>query len=322
MLGAARALKIASALFAIAFVLAPPMRATRAEMPPGVAPSPVAQLGVQLPNVGGWHWFKDILHTFFTPAVMADIRDNLHATYVRTGWIPDEFKFETVHWKREDEGMDAICGAGLKAMIVVPNPQDDAKGVADLISSVRAFFDRYTKREFGCLRYAEITNEADLPRNGFDGVEQYAKYYESVAPIVASFGVTVITSGTSGKDLPWTARLAQILRDADPRPPVDGYGFHPYGVPPDQMAEATLEMRRAAGTPAGGQPPNVYVTEIGQENAADLYRTIVDLARATPAITIYEYLPQPGEDSRYGVKNDPARYRAVQRAWEYLHPHG
>jgi hypothetical protein len=319
MLGAVGRLRFASAMLAVAFVLTPPARPLRAQPPPAVAP--VAQLGIQLPSLGGWHWFKDVLHVYFTPAVMADIRDNLHATYVRTGWIPDEFKFENIHWKREDEGMDAICSAGLKTMIVVPNPQDDAKGLRDLVAAVRAFFARYTQREFGCVRYAEITNEADLSRNGFDSVEQYAKYYELVAPIVASFGVTVITSGTSGKDLPWTAQLAQILRDGDPPPPVDGYGFHPYGVAPDAMAQATMEVRRAAGTAAGGVPPAVYVTEIGQENAADLYRTIVDLGRATPAITIYEYLPQPGEDSRYGLKNDPARYRAVQMAWEYLHRH-
>ncbi|HEY1654053.1 MAG TPA: hypothetical protein VGF86_02940, partial [Candidatus Tumulicola sp.] len=160
------------------------------------------------------------------------------------------------------------------------------------------------------------------PSNGFANVQSYAAYYERVAPIVASFGVPVITSGTSGKDLPWTATLAAILRAGTPRAPVSGYGFHPYGIAPENMAQATFEVRRVAGTPAGESPPPAYVTEIAQERAADLYATIVDLARATPTMTLYEYLPQPGEDPKYGLKNNPALYHAVLRAWVTLHPGG
>jgi hypothetical protein len=273
-----------------------------------------AEIGIALPAVGGWHWPR-ILKKYFSATVMHDIRDNLHATYVRTGWIPDGMAFETDRWRREDQGLDAICGAGLHAMIIVPSPRDDKKGKDDLIANVADFFARYTLREFGCLRYAEIANEADLRANGFTDVKEYAAFYARVAPTIAGFGVKVITSGTSGSDLPWTVTLASMLRNADPSPPVSGFGFHPYGVLPALMSRAVSEMRAAVGANRGGSVPEIYVTEIGQEHAADLYQTIVNLAPVTPTITIYEYMAQPNENPEYGLKNNPALYQAVQRAW-------
>lgn len=248
---------------------------------------------------------------------MQDIRDNLHASYVRTGWIPSRLRFEVYRWRREDDGMDVICDAGLHVMAIVPSPKDDDRGETDLLDSVREFFARYERRDPGCIRYAEISNEADLPVNRFADVGAYAAYYAKAAPIVASFGVPVITSGVSGKDLPWTFALAGLLRGVNA--PVSGYGFHPYGVTISDLASATLAMARAAGALPNGTLPNVYVTEIGQSNARDLYATIVNLARATPALTIYEYQAQPGEDPRYGLKDNPALYAAVQRAWTALH---
>lgn len=307
--GVARAL-------AVALLFGP--AATSAAAPQTASPLPIADLGFELPTLGGAQWFTVTRARYYSADVMRDIRDNLHATYVRTGWIPNRFGTEKVRWYREDQGMDAICTAGLKAMIIVPAPRDDKKGEDDLVDNVREFFARYTAREFGCLRYAEIVNEADLPHNGFADVTQYAAFYRRVAPVVAAFGVTVITSGTSGKDLPWTWTLANLLR-MPPAVPVDGYGYHPYGVPPPQLAESVREVGRAAGVLANGTLPTVYVTEIGEQHPDDLYAAIVRLAHVTPTITIYEYLPQAGEDPGYGVKSDTARYDAVRRAWAALH---
>jgi hypothetical protein len=245
---------------------------------------------------------------------MRDIHDNLRASFVRVGWRPDALRVEQVRWHREDQGLDTVCSSGLQAMILVPNPNDDHMGEQHLIDTVGEFFARYTRREFGCLRYAEIANEADLRTNGFANVSDYASYYKQVAPAIAALGIQVITSGTSGKDLPWIVALASILRSADPSPPVSGYGFHPYGVPPDQMATAVEQLRNAIGYGRDGLPPDVYVTEIGKENAADLYQTIVDLARVTPTVTIYEYMAQPSEDPKYGLRDNPALYDAVRRA--------
>lgn len=278
--------------------------------------APIAQLGVEIPTLGGGNWWTVTRKRYISPATMQDIRDNLHASYVRTGWIPARLRFERYRWRREDDGMDVICNAGLHVMVILPSPKDDAAGSDELVANVREFFARYTQRNPGCIRFAEIANEADLRENHFADVDAYAAYYAKVAPIAASFQIPAITSGVSGKDLPWTYALAQLLRKAGV--PVSGFGFHPYGVAVADLAAATLDVARAAAPPHG-LPPNVYVTEIGQSNARDLYQTIVNLAAVTPALTIYEYAAQPGEDARYGLKNNPALYAAVQRAWSALH---
>lgn len=293
--------------------------AARSQPPqPATAPPspPVAQLGVEIPTLGGGNWWTVLRPRYISPENMQDIRDRLHASYVRTGWIPSRLRHE-IRWRREDDGMDVVCASGLHLMAIVPSLKDDDLGEDDLVQNVREFFARYTQRYPGCIRYAEIANEADLQISRFPDVEAYAEYYGKVAPIVASFDIPVITSGISGKDLPWTYALAHLLRDADA--PVDGYGFHPYGVAIGDLAGATNAIARAAAVRPDASLPSVYVTEIGQSDARDLYATIVELARLTPAITIYEYAAQPGEDPRYGLKNNPALYAAVQRAWSALH---
>ena len=295
-------------------------RAGNASAVPRVAPPAgpvVAQLGIELPALGGRDWWSVVRKQYFTPEIIADIRDNLHADYVRTGWVPGWLHFETIRWHREDSGMDLICGSGLHAMIILPGPPKGEYVESDLVTNVREFFARYTKRDPGCIRYAEAANEADLPVNRFAGVQAYAAYYHDVAPVVASFGVPIITSGVSGENRDWTSELANLLYAS--KTPVSGYGFHPYGVEPARMAEATLAMRRAAGALADGNFPVVYVTEIGESNARALYDTIVNLSHVTPTITIYEYQAQGREDPRYGLKNNPALYAAVQRAWATLH---
>ncbi|HTA38007.1 MAG TPA: hypothetical protein VK760_02965 [Candidatus Acidoferrales bacterium] len=281
------------------------------ELPASGESARIAELGVQIPALEE--------RPFYSKATMLDIRDNLHAGYVRTGWVPGWFKLEKKPWIREDRAMHVVCTSGLKVMVITPTPKEDADGLDDLVGEADAFFARYTKREPGCLRYAEIANETDIAKNGFSSVDAYAAYYERIAPIPARYGIEVITSGTSGKDLPWTFSLASILRSAAPKPPVSGFGFHPYGVSPKSMASATLAMRQAAGKNADGALPEVYVTELGLKNGDDLYAAIVNLAHATPAITIFEYETQPGIEREYGLKDNPALYQAMQRAWQHLH---
>jgi hypothetical protein len=270
---------------------------------------PVAQLGVEFPPLARLR--------YYTHSAIVDIRDNLHASFVRTGWVPDWFKYEKLPWTREDEAMHRLCGAGLKVMVITPSPNDDARGEHDLIDNIREFFSRYDRLDPHCVAYAELANEADLPRNGFADVKAYARYYEMVAPIAAEHGAKVITSGTSGKDLPWIFALGSILRDARPQPPVDGIGFHPYGVASHDVVSASLEMRKAAGTfDENATLPSAYITELGRKNAADLYACIVALARVTPALTVFEYETQPDDEIGFGLKNNPALYDAVKRAWD------
>jgi hypothetical protein len=291
-----------------------------------IADSSPAQLGIELPTIGiifrqfGWRW-RLTFQTYFSSQVMKDIRDNLHAGYVRTGWIPDWIAREHHRaWYSEDEAMRSICGSGLHAMIIVPAVAQDSQGIDHLLENVRLFFTRYTRREPGCIKWAEIGNENDLPANGYRDVRSYASYYATVAPIVASFGIPVITSGASGEDRPWTASLAAILVGLPSPPPVDGFGFHPYGVPATEMNAAVMAMRTAAARGNAPIPP-VYVTEIGERSPDALYEALVDLARATPAVTIYEYRAQPGEDRRYALKDNPQLYAAVQSAWTAAFSH-
>ncbi|MBV8116480.1 MAG: hypothetical protein JOZ01_00805, partial [Candidatus Eremiobacteraeota bacterium] len=297
----------------LAMALAPRVGSSQA------APPTLAELGVELPTLGGAKWWSITQRSYVNATTLRDIRENLHASYVRTGWIPGRLVFEKFRWRREDNGMDTICGSGLRVMMLVPSPKDDGKGLTDLVDNIREFFARYTAREPGCIQYAEMCNEADLRSNGFADVRAYAAFYARVAPVIAAYGIPIITSGVSGEDRPWTATLATILNQAKPNVQVAGYGFHPYGVPPVAMADAVLAMRQAAGALPSGHLPDVFVTEIGEANAKSLYATIVNLAHVTPTITLYEYLAQPGEDARYGLKNNPALYQAVQAAWEELH---
>jgi hypothetical protein len=310
-----RQLAVLSAGCFAALTLTPCSAGSQAQ--PDAPMTRIAELGIALPAVGGLRWTA-IGKRYFNPAVMHDIRYNLHASYVRTGWIPGWFHSEQIPWNRENQGLDAICASGLHVMVIVPSPRDDKRGEADLIANIGDFFAHYSRREFGCLRYAEVANEADLAANGFKNVSDYASFYERVAPMIAVFGIDVITSGTSGEDVPWTIALASILRGVDPSPPLSGYGFHPYGVPPADMAGAVQQMRDAAAAGEDGPAPTVYVTEIAQKNPTDLYQTIVNLAPVTPAITIYEYMAQHNEDPEYGLRDNPALYTAVQRAWDFI----
>lgn len=290
--------------------LARPVVALAAALTLTAQTPPVAQLGVQFPPLGRLNYYKK--------AAFADIRDNLHASYVRIGWLPNWVtRYDKVRWGREDRGMQRICQSGLKVMILTPSFRDDSKGEEDLYANIDEFLSRYQQREPGCIEYAELANEADIPRNSFANVEEYTRYYERVAPIVARHGIKVVTSGTSGKDLPWTYSLASLLAGASPRPPLDGFGFHPYGVPPAEMAGAVNAMRQVTAFFPGVRRPNdIYVTELGEQNAADLYNAIVNLAHETPALTIFEYERQPGDDPGYGLKDYPALYDAVVRAWK------
>jgi len=272
------------------------------------AQTPIAQLGVQFPPLGSLG--------AYTKSALADIRDNLHATYVRVGWYPGLAKRDKVPWQREDVSMHRLCRAGLKVMAMTPTLREDKQGEEHLYANIEEFFRRYEEREPGCIVYAEFANEADLPFNGFANVEQYADFYETLAPIAARYGIKVVTTGTSGSDLPWTYSLASLLAGASPRPPLDGFGFHPYGVPPSEMAGAIKAMRRVTAFFPGARRDDIYVTELGEKRADDLYTAIVNLARETPALTIFEYARQPGDDPGYALDDDPALYNAVIRAWK------
>jgi len=275
--------------------------------------------GVNLPTMGatyvvdGRRDWNASYRRYFSPAVMDDIARNLHAGFVRTGWIPNWERRERVDWSHEDQVMDSICAPRkpyrLGVVVIVPGPKDDALGESDLLANVGEFFGRYTAREPGCAIEAEIANEANLSVNGFGGVEAYAAYYETVAPIVASYGVAVITSGSSGEDLHWFATLRALFARAVPAPPLLGYGFHPYDVGSARMGAAVDAVAAAAGVPAS----RIYVTEIGDARPRELEAILDALARAGVAmISVYQYAAQPNEPTaNLALRENPALYRAV-----------
>src|SRR5581483_5128166 len=180
-----RTFSVASVASAAVITLAcatPFSRSQPREPHAATATPPIAQLGVEVPTLGGGNWWTVLRPQYISPETMQDIRDNLHASYVRTGWIPSRLRHE-IRWRREDSGMDVICGSGLHLMALVPSIKDDDRGEADLVANVREFFARYTQRDPGCIRYAEVANEADLQASRFPDVDAYAEYYGRVAPI-------------------------------------------------------------------------------------------------------------------------------------------
>lgn len=287
-------------------------------------PNPTTtEFGVELPTMEltlGHRW-KDTYENYFSPAVMDDIAHNLGATYVRTGWVPNWHGTKNPWWK-ENLVFDSVCNSGLRFMIIVPSPRDDKRGIAHEVQDVRDFFTHFTQRIPGCIRYAEIGNEDDLPASGFPDVAAYAKYYAQVAPIVEQFGIPIITTGVSGTDAPFVHALAATLRASDPPLPVYGFGFHPYGVAVADLQSAVAQIASAAGPLWDGTRAPVYITEIGRSDPDELYQTIVTLAPVTPALTIYEYRAAPHEaDGRYALLDHPALYDAARRAFIYVRAH-
>lgn len=275
---------------------------------------------------------------YFGPAIMKDIKNNLGATYVRTGWIP---ALRSTDWSEEDTVMDNACNAGLKVMVIVPGAPD-ANNPANLPSAVDNFFSRYTQREKGCYFWAEVVNEANISDNGYSGSATYATYYESVAPIIGSYScngcsspIPVITSGVTqcpnpdetAKPVPWTEALANYLTYNSA--PVTGFGFHPYCVAPDQMASAFYSLRNAAVSGGWNYAPPIYGTEYGSSTGSDLYTAIVDLQWITNTFTVYEYKATPGEATgtaqdalvKATGEQNTARYTAVQNAITYIKQH-
>lgn len=278
---------------------------------------------------------------------MAEIKNSLHADYVRTGWIPGFTRNETcpgttgpdtpwrtarTSWCYEDQVLYNACSnAGIPVMILVPGIKDDLNGNTDLIDSVKKFFHLFTTEYPGCIKWAEVVNEADLPANGYPNSGTYATYYQQVASIIENDGVKVITSGTSGEDTAWTSDLSyNDLGQANPKPPVDGFGFHPYGVSTAFMRSAVLAMIDAAGAQkwpssvCGGTC--VYVTEVGESDATQLATAIQNLNYVSPTCTIYEYRAVPGDTTpQYALRdvndNHTSLYDGFIWGANFVHTH-
>ncbi len=268
----------------------------------------IAQLGINLPTMGIVYWasgrnWRWSVANYFSPAVMSEIKNTLHADYVRTGFIPDWVHRERPAWQREDRVMDDACHAGLGVMVIVPTGNDKL-GTDDLAVTAGTFFTRYTVREKNCKLVAEIGNEDNLTKSP----QAYAAIFESEAPEIRKLGVPVIASGTSELDVRWTRAVSALIGPVLP----DGFGFHPYDVPPGRMQGDIATMSLAI---AGKELSRIYITEYGSGEAATLTTAILTLD-TQPAVTVYEYRCQPSDETcKYGLKDNPASYDAVARAF-------
>jgi hypothetical protein len=273
----------------------------------------VARVGISVPTMGIIYWsaghnWRWTVANYFSPAVMSEIKNTLHADYVRTGFIPDWVHRERPEWQREDRVMDDACGAGLGVMVIVPTG-DDKLGAGDLPATVGAFFTRYTTREKDCNLIAEIGNEDNLIKSP----QAYAAIFESLAPEIRALGVPVITSGTSELDTRWIRKVCGLI-GALPT----GYGFHPYDVAPEHMQSAIANM---ASSTASQALDRIYITEYGSGDAATLTKAIAALD-SQPVVTVYEYRCQPTDEScKYGLKDNPSLYQAVQDGFAYVRAH-
>jgi hypothetical protein len=293
---------LALALFAASAVAA---RSAPVERPA------VAQLGINLPTMGIVYWaaghnWRWTLTNYFSAAVMSEIKNALHADYVRTGFIPDWVNRERPKWLHEDRVMDDACRAGLGVMVIVPTGNDKL-GSDDMAGTTGAFFARYTAREKNCKLVAEIGNEDNLTKTP----EAYAAIFESEAPKIRKLGVPVIASGTSELDVRWARAVSGLIAPLVP----DGYGFHPYDVPPERMQKDIATMSSAIGAQGLSR---IYITEYGSQDAAALSSAILTLD-TQPAVTVYEYRCQPNDDTcKYGLKDNPALFDAVARAFAFV----
>lgn len=273
-------------------------------------------LGVNLPTMGivyGGYTWSYTQQNYFTPAIFQDIKSNLTADFIRTDWVPNWVYGEPVRWQREDVTMDGACSHGLGVLVIVPPPSYDSRGINDELQIVQAFFARYTLREPGCRIWAEIENEADR----FYSVQQYAAYYEQVVPIIRqykAYGIRIITSGTSGLDIPWTGTLSKML-SSDSAAHVDGYGFHPYGVNPVGVGGAASQEQQATAA----DPAPVYITEMGETTTTDLFNAINSAYRFVPFISLYTYKNGPNDPPpSYGLVNNTALYNTAKNAFAYV----
>jgi hypothetical protein len=298
-----RPLRLLGALAIALFTTAvPAVRSSPAERPA------IAQVGINVPTMGIVYWaaghnWRWTLANYFSAAVMGEIKNALHADYVRTGFIPDWVNRERPKWLHEDRVMDDACRAGLGVMVIVPIG-DDKLGAGDLAATVGEFFTRYAAREKNCKLVAEIGNEDNL----ITSPQAYAATFNSLAPGIRKRGVPVITSGTSELDVRWVRAVSGLI--APPAP--DGYGFHPYDVPPVRMQ---MDIATIAAAVAIHDPSRISITEYGSSDATTLSNAILTLD-SQPAITVYEYRCQPnGESCKYALKDNPALFEAVARAF-------
>lgn len=291
----------------------------------GESNHPQEWVGVEVPILGGAGSGTSTTSSLYGPAAMSDIKNNLGADYVRTGWVPDHVNAESsrsIRWIDEDYTIDAACQAGLHVMTIVPPHWEDSNGEGDYLSMISEYFTRYTQREpTGCLLWAEYDNEPNLNNNSgpnsYANVNDYANWFETANPYLNSYGLRVITGGTSGVADSWNKSLYGLLSASGVT--VTSYGYHPYDVPSPVTAQNESAKVNEFISDTTNSIYNYDLTEVGETSASNESNIIYDSNYCFGnSLTIYTYSSLSSSDP-FSLVTHSALYSAVKTGFASVH---
>jgi len=231
-----------------------------------------------------------------SPAGLADIANNLHATAIRVEYSPTQYSYA---WAAQaiSDGLKIDFGLPFPTIVFPNGPETSTPAQYAAMCSAGA-------AQFPGEMW-EIMNEADLP-DPSSKLEltpaEYVQYVQTCAPAIQAADPTamVVTAGTSGLDTAWLTSIAAAF------PSVNGIAVHPYGVALHELFDAN--NFRDSVTRVGqqfGKP--VYVTEWGEAppNPSDLQSAISQMRGTTPFFNVYEYETVSTDAQPFGLVNTP-----------------
>jgi hypothetical protein len=289
----------------------------------------------------GEEW-QCMFSTYYPESIFADIRNNLNALFVRTGWSYGEYLADgaTTYNSAVDTIIGRACKHGLGTLLIIYPPSSvTPQSIENETIAVESALQEDETANPGCIFWTELDNEPNLLKDKaiHADLSLYEEWYENLAPTLTDeLELPVITGGTSGFDSGncpapgpsgppgdgqeicgkiWVYWLSQAFEPPSVRPPVDCYGFHPY----DAVGEMVYAMQIMDGAPTG-LPRPICVTEIGNSTASTLETIIGNLDTLTPLLSVYEYEQTDGETGNlwlvsYPDRTQTALYAAVQAAF-------
>jgi hypothetical protein len=270
--------------------------------------------------------------TQWSTKTLNDIRNNLHADYIRTRWDYQFWLNENQDWAEEDAALKNVCNDGIPIGIMLPGPDEaldatPAVTYATLGAAIGAFFARYTAAGTGraacTFMYAELGSEENL---GQSTPAEYSSYYKIVAPYIVPYKAYIydglVPAGPSGvkftgspahlTGIAWTQQVAPNINAVPVADAPSAYGIDPYGTMVSDLAGAMTTIADAASTsqvPVSTGSGGVAVTEIGMDDCDneppncttgpqpgnhDMLDTLSDFGGVVPFVTVYEYSARTG----------------------------
>ena len=218
-----------------------------APLPPArQAPAAVRTFGVSLTN-GEYDPAVDLPLLLYTGASIARIP---------FAWDDIEIAPRQYFWGYYDAVIPPLAAAGITPLLITGTVNPIYGSTPPIGSAALA-----ACAEFYAVAAARYPNVAwelgNEPNLGYfwppaPNAAQYAAFCKAVAPSLRQSARYIISGGTDGIDLGFiTSYLAHGVGDV-----VDYVGFHPYGVPPSQMASMLATLR-------ANSPKPLFSTEYG-----------------------------------------------------------